>query len=300
MKTITYDETKFKLVPIEPTEEMLLAMRTGNLAFYKDDECEAYQDMLNAAPAAEEAPGQDESAYQRGYMDGMAKPCPDCADYKAMYLKVRDELAELQQHEPVISTKHGPWIESKHPGEEGESYCQRCLLRDKFLGSRECEPHIEVQQHATHGEPVAFKQFLSDVHTAAGLVAHGKQSKALSERLGEGVMRYLTSPKPDTHGEPVAWLVCSVNSDGSLSLEHAAPWEEAAHEHINDAITEHDIEDAASWVVRPAYTSPQPAPDLVQAARQALEALQTQHVEYFMSMRLRAITALQNALKGTT
>lgn len=53
--------------------------------------------------------------------------------------------------------------------------------------------------------------------------------------------------------EPAAWLVCSVNSDGTLSLEHAAPWREAAHEHINDAITEHGIEGAASWVVRPAY-----------------------------------------------
>lgn len=37
---------------------------------------------------------QAEAAYQRSYMDGTAKPC---ADYKAMYLKVRDELAALQQ-----------------------------------------------------------------------------------------------------------------------------------------------------------------------------------------------------------
>ena len=59
--------------------------------------------------------------------------------------------------------------------------------------------------------------------------------------------------------EPVAWHVCSVNSDGSLSLEFAAPWEEVAHEHINDAINEHDIDGATSWVVRPVYTHP-PAP----------------------------------------
>jgi hypothetical protein len=42
-------------------------------------------------------------------------------------------------------------------------------------------------------EPVAFKQFLSDVHTAAGLVTHGKQCKALGERLSEGVMRYMAT-----------------------------------------------------------------------------------------------------------
>jgi hypothetical protein len=64
---------------------------------------------------------------------------------------------------------------------------------------------------------------------------------------------------PVAQGDPVAWLVCSVNKDGSLSLEHAAAWQEAAHEHINDAITEYGIEDAATWVVRPAYTHAQQA-----------------------------------------
>lgn len=59
--------------------------------------------------------------------------------------------------------------------------------------------------------------------------------------------------------KPVAWLVCSKNADGSLSLEHAAAWEEAAHEHINDAITEDEIEGAAEWVVRDAYAAPLPA-----------------------------------------
>ena len=44
--------------------------------------------------------------------------------------------------EPAISTEHGPWVKSNIKGEEGESYCKRCLLRDKFLGSRSCDPHI--------------------------------------------------------------------------------------------------------------------------------------------------------------
>ena len=82
-----------------------------------------------------------------------------------------------------------------------------------------------------------------------------------------------TQPAPQQEAlEPFAWHVCSVNSDGSLSLEHAAAWEEAAHEHINDAITDHDIEGAGSWVVRPAYhDAPQPSPaaqgDALDAAR---------------------------------
>ncbi len=37
---------------------------------------------------------------------------------------------------------------------------------------------------------ITFSQFLFDVHTAAGLVSHGKQCKALGERLGKYVMRY--------------------------------------------------------------------------------------------------------------
>lgn len=54
-------------------------------------------------------------------------------------------------------------------------------------------------------EPVAYKQFLSDVHTAAGLVTHGKQCKALGERLSEGVMRYMATPpsaQPKAEQEP--------------------------------------------------------------------------------------------------
>ena len=62
----------------------------------------------------------------------------------------------------------------------------------------------------------------------------------------------------EQRGEPVAWHVCSVNSDGSLSLEFAARWEELAHEHISDAILDYDIEGAGSWVVRPVYASPRP------------------------------------------
>lgn len=38
-----------------------------------------------------------ESAYQRGYLDGIGRDCPHCKDYKAMYIKVRDDLAAEQQ-----------------------------------------------------------------------------------------------------------------------------------------------------------------------------------------------------------
>ena len=53
----------------------------------------------------------------------------------------------------------------------------------------------KAEQPAQQQEPVAFSQFLSDVMTAAGLLSHGKQSKALSERLGKMVVHYRTRPQ---------------------------------------------------------------------------------------------------------
>lgn len=45
--------------------------------------------------------------------------------------------------------------------------------------------------------PAELRQFLSDVMTAAGLVSHGKQCKALGERLGDACMRlHLHYPEP--------------------------------------------------------------------------------------------------------
>ena len=58
------------------------------------------------------------------------------------------------EQEPVISTDHGPWIPSTHFREEGETYCKRCLLRDKFFGSRQCDPHI------VYGDPPQRKPWV--------------------------------------------------------------------------------------------------------------------------------------------
>lgn len=54
-------------------------------------------------------------------------------------------------------------------------------------------------------------------------------------------------------GEAVAWHV--VDADGQLM--HAAGWKEAAHEHINDALNEYGIAEAAKWRVIPVFTHPQ-------------------------------------------
>lgn len=81
-----------------------------------------------------------------------------------------------------------------------------------------------------------------------------KEAAAELRRLAQVEEEHTALKKAISDAEPVAWLVCSVNKDKSLSLEHAAPWKEAAHEHINDAINEYGLEEAASWIVREVYT----------------------------------------------
>ncbi len=63
--------------------------------------------------------------------------------------------------------------------------------------------------------------------------------------------RYTAPPKAEPV-EPVAWLVM----DESGYVQHAASWRDAAHEHINDAINEHDLVCARTWRVVPVYTAP--------------------------------------------
>lgn len=74
--------------------------------------------------------------------------------------------------------------------------------------------------------------------------------------------------------EPFAWLVCSINTDGSLSLEGAEQFQEKAHEAINDAIND-ELHGAKDWVVRPAYL--QEPQVLEQLRRQAEDDARTIH-----------------------
>ncbi len=102
-------------------------------------------------------------------------------------------LAVQPEQEPTISTKHGPWVESKHPGEEGEKYCQRCLLRDKFLGSRSCDPHI------VYTVPKPQPQ---------------QEAVALAEQYARSHAKFLfKAPQPQPEQEPVAWSRTSFIED---------------------------------------------------------------------------------------
>lgn len=57
---------------------------------------------------------------------------------------------------------------------------------------------------------------------------------------------------PETPREKEIWLVL----DETGEPIHCASWPSACHEHINDAINEHQIEGAEKWTVRQAKLSP--------------------------------------------
>lgn len=77
------------------------------------------------------------------------------------------------------------------------------------------------------------------------------QLREQNDAVGKACAKYEAELERIKALPPVAWLVLSTNQDGSISVEYVAEWPEAAHEHINDAISEHDDKEAASWVVRP-------------------------------------------------
>lgn len=59
-----------------------------------------------------------------------------------------------------------------------------------------------VRMNASQAASAEYSQFLTDVMTAAGLVSHGKQCKALGERLGAAAMKYrLQAPAAQASGQ---------------------------------------------------------------------------------------------------
>ena len=97
--------------------------------------------------------------------------------------------------------------------------CTARITRDSELGAIEawnCRAALAAPAQVVPAPGVdavserEFKQFLSDVITAAGLVTHGKKCKDLGRRLGEMSMRLRTAPKTAAAPagmEPVAWLI---------------------------------------------------------------------------------------------
>lgn len=99
------------------------------------------------------------------------------------------------------------------------------------------------------------------------------------DSIHDAVKAAITKQQPATHVGPVAWMW----KDGTITSDP----------------------DRADGTWMPLYTSPQPTPELMQAARQALEALEAIYLslspESVLAKSIKSrIDALQNALKGTT
>lgn len=83
---------------------------------------------------------------------------------------------------------------------------------------------MAAQPIAAGQDPAEFRQFLSDVHTAAGLISHGKQSKHLGDRLSVAVMKMYTAPQPARQpltDMQIQNIWCSARNEGN---QHGPFW----------------------------------------------------------------------------
>lgn len=82
------------------------------------------------------------------------------------------------------------WMDRQADSQSGGNHATFDLMM-----LREERDAITIALQSAEVHPVnatRAKQFLADVHTAAGLVAHGNRCKALSERLSDGCMHFLS------------------------------------------------------------------------------------------------------------
>lgn len=121
----------------------------------------------------------------------IGEPCAATEKYNAAINAIHSRL-EQPEAEPVawgMQRQDGLILDIITP-EEHESHEGEYTV-----------PLYTTPQPAEQQEPGAWQlQFLTDVLTASGLLEHGKQSKALAERIGEGAMRMrktlYTAPQP--------------------------------------------------------------------------------------------------------
>lgn len=106
MKTITFDETKWKLVPVQPTREMLMAALDADNASYDNHQyvlTEQWKDMLAAAPSQ---PMGDEEKQTLVYEKLLA--CLQCGDTSQPAVLQGDPV--LVQHRKPVVGKDGETV----------------------------------------------------------------------------------------------------------------------------------------------------------------------------------------------
>lgn len=111
---------------------------------------------------------------------------------------------------------------------------------------------------------VTFSRFLSDVLTAAGLVSHGKQCKALGDRLGNYVVKYRTTSQAQQLSGNSAQLAAESFEHWKSTLDHrffdepspiTAPFNagfELGYQAALSAVQENHIPEVGKMVQQPA------------------------------------------------
>ena len=95
MKTITFDETKWKLVPVQPTREMLMAALDADNASYDNHQyvlTEQWKDMIGAAPTV---PPQEPVTMADEWICEMAKRYAETIVERHGHTRFLFTLAEL-------------------------------------------------------------------------------------------------------------------------------------------------------------------------------------------------------------
>lgn len=133
-------------------------------------------------------------------------------------------LPQLPQSDHIINTFDGTGILGMgqvdgYTAAQMQAYALAAIEKDR---ERQSVPAFDS---------VRLTRFLTDVVTAAGLLSHGKQSKAVAERVASEAYAIRSmlaaAPQPQPVQQPVAWtdeqmiqfgwmLLCQVNQDDSL------------------------------------------------------------------------------------
>jgi hypothetical protein len=344
MKTITFDETKYKLVPLGPTKEMFLAAeKTG---FYGSDgrmvwnRFREWDAMLNAAPAAEEAPHE---------------------------LTPEDVLVEvvttpLGSFAPAMTS--GVRLTHKPTGISVEETNERSPHKNKHIAWEKLKQLVTVAEEAPPTTPHNLKRIAWELErTALGDGYYGnalrvaKDIKGMTPKDRAVLDRYATGTNTGTDHVHLQWLAQWLyakkeptteeapgqESDDDVELCDGTRGSRCIHQDPNDCDRKRDCPAFinASVKQQPAthgepvgevqledmgrpfnamrvnihfykevpsvgtklYTSPQPTPDHIKAMQLALSALDPRPGmpnPEYESLVACATDALQNALKGTT
>lgn len=172
----------WKLVPVEPTPEMVSAAEEAHMPFGDMDI--ALRMAILSAPSAP-------AAVQEGYVLVPVEPIPKCCSKRCEYCDGTGDVHGLD----------GEW--------KGSCVCPagRAPVQAEPATYKAMLSAATSAANATE-----FSQFLSAVMDAAGLVRHGRRSKELSEYLGRMCMQYRLSAvgKEPVHAEPDSqWVAVS-------------------------------------------------------------------------------------------